>query len=224
MGMLFVFVAHQRCSLWLVKPNAAGAYGPERLHLRRPRQPHRSDLTGCGGHQLRPRRHGPRHLSAPAVGCHRRCAGSRLGLATAGATDLVARTYDPGLGAFASLDSVQPTPANPLSLNRFLYAGGNPATYTDPSGHVVTTGTICSNSDAGPVPIAAYAQRGRWLLGVTSRRVSTGHAIRVLPRWSARSKESLRYLGVGHPRRNRSRISRSRRVSSPIPSPTSRAA
>ena len=34
-----------------------------------------------------------------------------------------------------------------MSLNRFLYAGGNPATYTDPSGHVVTTGTY----DSSPV-------------------------------------------------------------------------
>ena len=47
-----------------------------------------------------------------------------------GSTDLYdfsARSYDPSLGAFTSLDSVAGSAQNPLTLNRFLYALANPA-------------------------------------------------------------------------------------------------
>jgi RHS repeat-associated protein len=49
--------------------------------------------------------------------------------------DFTARAYVPDLGAFASLDSVTGSAQNPLTLNRYLYALGNPATMVDPSGH-----------------------------------------------------------------------------------------
>jgi RHS repeat-associated protein len=55
-----------------------------------------------------------------------------------GSTDLYdfqARSYDPSLGAFSSLDSVAGSAQNPLTLNRFLYANANPATLVDPDGH-----------------------------------------------------------------------------------------
>jgi RHS repeat-associated protein len=57
--------------------------------------------------------------------------------------DFSARSYSPGLGAFTSLDSVIGSAQNPLTLNRFLYAGANPATMIDPSGH-------CSFSPSDP--------------------------------------------------------------------------
>jgi RHS repeat-associated protein len=60
--------------------------------------------------------------------------------------DFAARSYDPGLGTFTSLDSLQADPANPLSLNRFLYAGGNPTSYVDPSGHLVLAGATTDQS------------------------------------------------------------------------------
>jgi RHS repeat-associated protein len=60
--------------------------------------------------------------------------------------DFAARSYDPGLGTFTSLDSLQADPANPLSLNRFLYAGGNPTSYVDPSGHAYVSGTDLATS------------------------------------------------------------------------------
>ena len=51
--------------------------------------------------------------------------------------DFSARSYDPGLGAFTSFDSVTGSAQNPLTLNRYLYANANPATLVDPDGHFV---------------------------------------------------------------------------------------
>ena len=48
-----------------------------------------------------------------------------------------ARFYLPGLGRFASADTIVPDPASPQSYNRFAYALGNPLKFTDPSGHGV---------------------------------------------------------------------------------------
>jgi RHS repeat-associated protein len=53
--------------------------------------------------------------------------------------DFQARSYDPSLGAFTSLDSVSGSAQNPLTLNRFLYAAANPATLVDPDGHTART-------------------------------------------------------------------------------------
>jgi RHS repeat-associated protein len=49
--------------------------------------------------------------------------------------DFGARAYVPDLGTFTSLDSVTGSAQNPLTLNRYLYALGNPATLVDPDGH-----------------------------------------------------------------------------------------
>jgi RHS repeat-associated protein len=49
--------------------------------------------------------------------------------------DFTARAYVPDLGTFTSLDSVSGSAGNPITLNRYLYAGANPATLVDPSGH-----------------------------------------------------------------------------------------
>jgi RHS repeat-associated protein len=49
--------------------------------------------------------------------------------------DMGARDYAPSLGTFTQLDSVQGGAANPLTMNRFLYALANPATLIDPDGH-----------------------------------------------------------------------------------------
>jgi RHS repeat-associated protein len=49
--------------------------------------------------------------------------------------DFQARSYDPSLGGFTSLDSVAGSAQNPLTLNRYLYANANPATLVDPDGH-----------------------------------------------------------------------------------------
>lgn len=41
----------------------------------------------------------------------------------------------PGLGRFASADTVVANPGNPQSHNRFSYVLGNPIKLVDPSGH-----------------------------------------------------------------------------------------
>jgi RHS repeat-associated protein len=56
--------------------------------------------------------------------------------------DMGARDYAPALGTFTQADSVQGGAANPLSMNRFLYALANPATLIDPDGH-----TSCEMDD-----------------------------------------------------------------------------
>ena len=46
-----------------------------------------------------------------------------------------ARYYDPALGAFVSPDTIVADPEAVIDYNRFLYARGNPLTYTDPTGY-----------------------------------------------------------------------------------------
>ena len=70
-----------------------------------------------------------------------------------GTTDLYAggaRDYDPALGVFTSQDSVVGDAQNPLSLNRYLYAWGDPSTMTDPSGHMAVEGDdVCPSCNPG---------------------------------------------------------------------------
>jgi len=65
--------------------------------------------------------------------------GGRLDISPSGTAlyDLSARFYAPGLGTFTQLDSYGGEVADPRSMNRFLYAHANPATFTDPTGHRV---------------------------------------------------------------------------------------
>jgi RHS repeat-associated protein len=46
-----------------------------------------------------------------------------------------ARFYVPGLGRFASADTIVPNPANPQSYNRYSYVGNRPLNFSDPTGH-----------------------------------------------------------------------------------------
>ena len=45
----------------------------------------------------------------------------------------------PGIGRFASADSLVPSPADPQSFNRYSYVYNNPLNATDPTGHFVET-------------------------------------------------------------------------------------
>ena len=49
--------------------------------------------------------------------------------------DAGARFYAPSAGVFTQLDTVSGSALNPRSMNRFLYAEGNPTTLIDPTGH-----------------------------------------------------------------------------------------
>ncbi len=56
-----------------------------------------------------------------------------------------ARLYSPSAGVFTSMDTYAGSAADPLSLNRFLYAEASPATLVDPTGHAAVQG--CASSD-----------------------------------------------------------------------------
>ena len=49
--------------------------------------------------------------------------------------DFGARSYNPTIGTFTSLDSLHGSAGNPALLNGYLYANANPATLVDPDGH-----------------------------------------------------------------------------------------
>ncbi len=46
-----------------------------------------------------------------------------------------ARFYLPGIGRFASADTIVPDPMNPQQFNRYTYVLNNPLRFTDPTGH-----------------------------------------------------------------------------------------
>jgi len=46
-----------------------------------------------------------------------------------------ARFYDPLVGGFGATDPAIGDPANPITMNKFLYANGNPVVYVDPDGN-----------------------------------------------------------------------------------------
>ncbi|MEM7800380.1 MAG: RHS repeat-associated core domain-containing protein [Chloroflexota bacterium] len=52
-----------------------------------------------------------------------------------GLTYMNARFYIPGIGRFASADTIVPDPLNPQSYNRFSYVTNNPLNLIDPTGH-----------------------------------------------------------------------------------------
>ncbi|HLH25972.1 MAG TPA: RHS repeat-associated core domain-containing protein [Chloroflexota bacterium] len=56
---------------------------------------------------------------------------------------LRARSYDPAIGRFLERDSLLPDPKHPDSFNRFTYAGNNPSSNSDPSGHQGLYGLGC---------------------------------------------------------------------------------
>ena len=60
---------------------------------------------------------------------------------TSGQYDFGARSYDPAIGAFTGLDSILGQAANPVSLNRYLYAWANPGSMIDPDGHAACRST-----------------------------------------------------------------------------------
>jgi hypothetical protein len=62
--------------------------------------------------------------------------------------DMVARHYSPQLGTFTSQDSVAGKAADPLSMNRFLYAEADPTTLIDPDGHatVICGEDLCTTN------------------------------------------------------------------------------
>ena len=65
------------------------------------------------------------------------------------------RFYAPGLGTFTQVDPLIGQAENPLSTNRYLYAGASPWTLTDPTGHESTEYDGPSNSTVAQAKAAA---------------------------------------------------------------------
>jgi len=59
-----------------------------------------------------------------------------------------ARFYVPGIGRFASADTIVPNPASPQSYNRYSYVLNSPVNFTDPTGHIG-----CRSGLRCPVPM-----------------------------------------------------------------------
>jgi RHS repeat-associated protein len=73
-----------------------------------------------------------------------------------------ARWYNPASATFTSEDTVLGAAANPISLDRYAYAGDNPASYADPSGHcpISSTGWGDCSTDEGPRSFSVSAAVG----------------------------------------------------------------
>jgi hypothetical protein len=71
-----------------------------------------------------------------APSARRRAACPRRGATRAGCS------CRPQLGVFTSFDTLAGGAQNPITLNRFLYAGANPATLIDPDGHMIMNYTM----------------------------------------------------------------------------------
>jgi len=69
--------------------------------------------------------------------------------------DLRARYYDPSVGRFMTRDTYGGVPIRPISLNKYLYAEGNPMLYTDPSGHFGIVGLMVNVAIAGALSAIA---------------------------------------------------------------------
>ncbi len=65
---------------------------------------------------------------------------NNLGSNDLGLIYMNARFYVPGIGRFASADTIVPDPANPQAFNRYSYVLNSPLNFTDPSGHRVSDG------------------------------------------------------------------------------------
>jgi hypothetical protein len=85
---------------------------------------------------------------------------------------MVARDYSPATGTFTSLDSVQGGAANPMTMNRYVYALANPATFVDPDGRATCEKDPCQGGgSAVRTPggtIYGVDSRGRWQRKVAS--------------------------------------------------------
>jgi RHS repeat-associated protein len=61
-----------------------------------------------------------------------------------GLYSLRARYYDAAVGRFLSRDTWAIDRQNPMELNRYVYAAGNPVRWGDPSGHLIDFGLLLS--------------------------------------------------------------------------------
>jgi len=84
---------------------------------------------------------------------------------------LRARYYAPSQGRFLTADSWAGNYRQPLTLNKWLYTNGNPANFTDPSGHFAETpldvifigyDILALTIDLGMIAFGPESQRKHW--------------------------------------------------------------
>jgi RHS repeat-associated protein len=93
---------------------------------------------------------------------------------------LRARYYQPDIGRFWTMDTFEGHQNDPLSLNKYLYAHGNPVNGTDPSGHFFdATSTLFSGAKQFTLQTvnAASVQVGRKVALDTIGATLAAHAI-----------------------------------------------
>ncbi len=76
--------------------------------------------------------------------------------ASTGQVDMGVRAYEPTLGRLSTPDPLFGHPADPISLNRFTYAVGNPITLSDPTGLMPVCGEGCTRQEEAET-IRGYA-------------------------------------------------------------------
>ncbi|HEV8280698.1 MAG TPA: LamG-like jellyroll fold domain-containing protein [Candidatus Limnocylindrales bacterium] len=78
------------------------------------------------------------------------------------------RFYSPGLGTFTGADTLIGQAENPLSTNRYLYAGASPWTLIDPTGHCATwIDGVCNDVRNGSTGNVTSSTKGTWGEGPT---------------------------------------------------------
>ena len=80
--------------------------------------------------------------------------------------------YVPGIGRFASADTIVPDPLSPQTANRYSYAQGNPTLLVDPTGHIAWI-PICA-------AIGAIATTAIYFATTPADQVNTGDALTVV--------------------------------------------
>lgn len=88
-----------------------------------------------------------------------------------------ARLYSPSVGTFTGFDSVAGSGTNPITMNRYLYAGANPATLVDPSGHSACSGGMSPSEEAACALVVASRigwDGEAWMPSSTAKFVTQG--------------------------------------------------
>ncbi|MFE4591878.1 ricin-type beta-trefoil lectin domain protein [Streptomyces laurentii] len=93
----------------------------------------------------------PRGTEPTAWADRRTFLGTGIDDSTTGLTHIGAREYDPATGRFLSVDPIIDI-TDPLQMNGYTYASGNPATYTDPTGLCIDAGNGHCETDTGWKP------------------------------------------------------------------------
>lgn len=68
----------------------------------------------------------------------------------------------PGIGRFASADTLIPSPTNPQGWNRYSYVENRPLNFTDPSGHWLESAWDAFNVGLGIVSLADNLKQGNY--------------------------------------------------------------